>query len=175
MLTMYALLVLAVVALFVLFIAFKRDAALIAALEAAGAVAAAGFAAFAAMGSMRAAAESSAAAKRSREAMAWTTRPRVQPSLSKENGTVVGKVATGDGRAAIDVTVVWILSDAAPVTERIHRLDPGTAVDIKVPEGVELSTVWIEYWDDGRAGQWRDTWQVEPEGGLALTHSELVD
>jgi type IV secretory pathway TrbL component len=172
---MYALLMLALVALFVVFITFRGNAALIAALEAAGTVAAAGFAAIAAMGAMRAAAESSAAAKRSREAMAWTVRPRVQPSLSQDNGAVLGTVASGDGRSAVDVTVVWIASDGDPVTQRIARLDAGSTVDVMVPEAATLNTVWIEYWDDGRAGHWRDTWEAKPEAGLVLTHSELVD
>ena len=174
-LIVYALVVIGLAALFTVFIAFRRDAALIAALEAAGTVAAAGFAAIAATGAMRAAAESSASAKRSREAMAWTVRPRVQPSVSRQNGAVVGKVASGEGRAAVDVTAVWMPSDGDPVTQRIARLDPGTAADASLPGDVELGTVWIEYWDDARAGQWRDTWQPQPDGGFALTHSELVD
>ena len=40
----------------------------------------------------------------------------------------------------------------------------------------QLSSVWIEYWDDGRTGQWRDTWQAEPDRSrFTLTHSDLVD
>jgi hypothetical protein len=174
-LILYALVAIGLVTLFVVFIAFRGNSALIAALEAAGTVAAAGFAAIAAMGAMRAAAESSAAAKRSREAMAWTVRPRVQPSISQVNGATVGRVAGGDGRSAVDVTAVWMLNDADPVTERIARLDPGSGMDVALPENAEPHTVWIEYWDDGHAGKWRDTWQPQPEGGFGLTHSELVD
>lgn len=176
----YALVVLGLVALFVVFIAFRRDAALIAALEAAGAVAAAGFAAIAAMGAMRAAAESSASAKRSREAFARTVRPRVQPSISQQNGTVLATVEPGDGHPAVDVTAVWVLADRAPITDQTPRLDQPLPVALEVPEGTniwdKLETVWIEYSDDARTGQWRDTWQAISEGKrFALTHSELVD
>jgi hypothetical protein len=102
-LIVYALTVLglvALVALVAVFIGFKSDTALVGALEAAGAVSAAGFAALAVLGSMRAAAESNATAKRSREALARTMRPRIHRSLSRENGTVLGKVQCSAARAA---------------------------------------------------------------------------
>lgn len=179
----YALVTLAVVVLFALFIGFKRDAALIGALSAAGAVAAAGFAALAAMGSMRAANESSATARRSQEALARTMRPRIHPSASLENRAVLGKVHRGEGRAAVDVTVVWVLTNHDTVTDRTVRLDTAFAVDLGLPETAnvweEISMVWIEYWDDNHVGHWRDTWQVgtEPEsrGTFVQTHSQLVD
>jgi len=175
----YLLVTLGLVVLFAVFIAFRNNAALIAALEAAGAVAAAAFAAIAAMGAMRAAAESSAAARRSREAVARTMRPRVQPSIRQENGLVLGTVESGEGRPAIDVTVVWVMADRGAITEQTARLEDGLSVDLEVPEGAnvwdQLSTVWIEYEDDGRTGQWRDTWQAEANGRFSLTHSELVD
>jgi hypothetical protein len=176
---LYALMALGLVALFVVFIVFRRNAALIAALEAAGAVAAAGFAAVAATASMRAAAESSASARRSREAVARTMQPRLRPSVSHENGTVLGKLDQGAGRAAVDVTVVWIFSERGPVTHQTARLETGHGVDLEVPEGAnvwdELSTVWFEYWDDSHAGHWRDTWRVDGPERFVLTHSELVD
>jgi hypothetical protein len=178
-LIVYALTALGLVALFVVFIAFRRDAALIAALESAGAVTAAGFAAVAAMGSMRAAAESSASARRSREAVARTMQPRLQPSVSHENGTVLGKLDRGAGRAAVDVVVVWIFSGRGSITGQTALLETSHAVDLEVPEGEnvwdELNTVWFEYWDDSHAGHWRDTWRVDGPERFVLTHSELVD
>jgi hypothetical protein len=179
-LIIYALIALGLVALFVAFIAFRRNAALIAALEAAGTVAAAGFAAVAATGSMRAAAESSASARRSREVVARTMQPRLRPGVSQENGTVLGKLDRGTGgRAAVDVTVVWIFRERGPVTGQTARLETSHAVDLEVPEGAnvwnELNTVWCEYWDDSHAGHWRDTWRVEGPETFVLTHSDLVD
>src|SRR5689334_8602822 len=105
------LMVLGVVALFVVFIGFKDDAALVAALSAAGTVLAAGFAAIAAMGSMRAAAESSATARRAREAFARSVRPRLQPGLVRADGVLRGDLRCGPERAALDLTVVWMTAD----------------------------------------------------------------
>jgi hypothetical protein len=190
----YALVTLALVAIFAVLIGFKRDTALVGALEAAGTVAAAGFAAVAAMGSMRAAAESSATARRSREALARTMRPQIRPSLQVGNGTVHGSVQCGADRGAVDVTVVWMLSNRDPITERAARLEPSRpdlppgsditlAVDLQLPETAnvwnEIDMVWIEFWDDNRVGHWQDTWRVGAEphtGGMfLLTDSRLAD
>jgi hypothetical protein len=190
----YALVTLVVAALFAVFIGFKGDAALVGALSAAGTVAAAGFAALAAMGSMRAAADSSATAKRSREALARTMRPRIHPSVSRENGRMLGKVQCGEGRGAVDVTVAWRLTNSDTVTDRIARLEPrrpdlppgsdvAFAVDLKIPETAnvwkEISMVWIEYWDDSHVGHWQDTWRVDTEahgqGMFLQLDSQLVD
>jgi hypothetical protein len=177
-LIIYTLLAAGLVALFIVFIGVRRDTALVGALEAAGTVAAAGFAALAAVGSMRAAAESSATAKRSREALARTMRPRVHPTVSRENGTVLGKVQCGAGRGAVDVTVAWLLTDRDTVTGQAARLEPwhqdlppgpdsAIAVDLQLPQTAvvsdEIRLVWIDYWDDDRVGHWRDTWELGTE------------
>lgn len=188
----YVLVILAMVALFAVLIGFRRDTALVGALEAAGTVSAAGFAALAAMGSMRAAAESSVTARRSREALARTMRPQLRPEVHIENGTVFGRVRCGEGRGALEVTVVWLLSDRDPITEHTARLEPWRpdlppgsditlAVDLQLPETAnvwdELDMVWINYWDDNRAGHWQDTWRIGTEphsrGMLLLTDSRL--
>ena len=200
----YAVVILGTVALFAVFIAFRHNAALISALSAAGAVAAAGFAALAATGSMRAAAESSNTARRSREALARTVRPRVYPVVSQREETLLGLVRT-EGHAAIDVMVVWIGTQGNSVTGRTARLEPlrpdqppspanELAVELTV-DGVNavdaavvgaaaadphdrLTMVWLEYWDDNRMGHWRDTWQWgtgHQSDTLIQTDSELVD
>lgn len=166
------------VALFVLIIGFRNDTALVGALTAAGTVAAAAFAAFAAMGSVRAAAESSAAARRSRETLARTMRPQILPSVSREGGQLLGRVQCGADRGAVEVNVAWILKNGSHVTDRSPRLE---AWRVNVPNGAEssmtsdlglpdsvnesevISMVWIEYWDDRRLGHWRDTWQIDTE------------
>ncbi|HEV2778389.1 MAG TPA: hypothetical protein VGX25_03220 [Actinophytocola sp.] len=188
-LIVYALTVGGLAALFAVFIGFKKDTALVGALEAAGAVSATGFAALAALGSMRAAAESSATARRSRAALARTMRPRIHPGVSREDG----RVQCGAGRGAIDVTVVWLLTDRDPATAQAARLEPwrpdlppgsdlALAVDLELPETATVQDgirmVWIEYWDDTRVGHWRDTWQVGTEppdrGTFLLTDSRLA-
>jgi hypothetical protein len=169
-LLVYGLTVVTVVGLFAVFIGFRDDAALVSALSAAGTVLAAGFAAIAAIGSMRSAAESSTAARRTREAFARTVRPRLQPAVARDGGTLHGRLECGAERAAIDVMVVWMLADSDAVTDRVARIEPGAAftVDLKIPDtssaldGVEM--VWIEYWDDGRVGQWQETWRPDAEG-----------
>jgi hypothetical protein len=167
-------------ALFAVFIGFKRDAALIAALEAAGTVAAASFAATAAFGSMRAAAESSATARKSREALARTARPHLRPTITtQENGTIFGTIRSGETRAAVDITVVWTLTDQDPVVGQTAHLEPGRTLDLPLPETAnpasEITMVWIEYADPDYIGQWRDTWEPDAHGTLALTSSQLVD
>jgi hypothetical protein len=173
-LILYALVAIGLVALFVVFITFRGNSALIAALEAAGTVAAAAFAAIAATAAMRAAAESSATARRSREALARAMRPWIEPSTHRENGAVVGRLRC-EGRTAVDVTAVWVLTDGEPVTDRFARLAQGSTTEAKLPEDAKLTAVWIEYWDDGHAGHWRDTWQPDAEQRLELGHSDLVD
>jgi hypothetical protein len=165
----------ATAALFAVLIVFRADAALVAALSAAGTVAAAGFAAVASLGSMRAAAESSATARRARQSLAQSMRPRVRPSVERVGGTVRGTVRCAGARIAVDVTVTWILADGDTVVERIARLVPDQAeglsdsgealtADLALPDTADLRTaismVWIEYGDDGRVGQWQDTWEV---------------
>ena len=181
----YGLVILAVAVLFTVFIGFKKDSSLVGALEAAGTVTAAGFAALAALGSMRAAAQSNATARRSREALAQTMRPRIVPILSRENGKVLGTLRCGEGRGALDVTVVWILADRDEVTDRVAHLEPSAdfVLDLNLPESAnlpeELTMVWVEYWDDSRVGHWQDVWQIgtEPidQGRLHQTDSRLVD
>lgn len=182
------------VILFVLFIAFREDAALVSALSAAGTVAAGVFAAIAAMGSMRAAAESSASARRAREGVARAAKPRVQPSLTRDDGALIGTVTCGDGPAAIDVFAVWVLTNRGTVSDKLAHLEPqrpdtppgaavASAVNLGIPDTAdaakEITMVWIEYWDEGRVGLWRDSWKVgtEPpnEGLLLLTDSRLAD
>jgi hypothetical protein len=163
-----------IAALFVVFIGFKRDAALVAALEAAGTVAAASFAAMAAFGSMRAAAESSATARKSREAVARTARPQLHPTVTHDNGTSFGTIRSGETRAAADVTVVWTLTDHDPVVGQTAHLEPRRTLDLPLP-ATEITMVWIEYADRDHIGQWRDTWEPDAHGTLALTNSQLVD
>ncbi|HSK98151.1 MAG TPA: hypothetical protein VK891_16110 [Euzebyales bacterium] len=112
------------VVLFAVFIWFRNDAALVGALSAAGTVVAGGFAAIAALSSMRAAAESSASAKRSREAFARSVRPRIQPDVRRDGDRLLGAVQCGEGHAAVDVTVAWILSDRETVVDQVARLEP---------------------------------------------------
>lgn len=190
----YALVTIAVVVLFAFFIGFRRDVALVGALSAAGTVLAAGFAAMAALGSMRAAAESSVTANRSREALARTMRPTVRPDIGRQDGEVLGTVRCGEGRGALDVTVAWLKADGETVTGRTARLEPSRpdlpsgsdtalAVDLELPESAtgwdETTMVWIEYWDDSHVGHWQDTWQVGTEPGSKETYvqtdSQLVD
>jgi hypothetical protein len=176
-----ALIALGTAALFALFIVFRSDATLIAALSAAGTVAAAGFAAVAAVGAMRAAAESGEAARRAREAVARTAQPRVHPSIERVDGKVLGKVQSGAGRDAIDVTVVW-MQGGENISKQTARLsDVPFAVDLALPETADpweaISMLWVEYWDDSRVGHWQDTWQVDATPGQArfvLTDSRLV-
>lgn len=167
-----------IAALFAAFIGFKRDAALVAALEAAGTVSAAGFAAIAAFGAMRAAAESSATARKSREAFARTARPQLHPTIARENGTVLGRVHTGETRAAADLTAVWTLTDHDPVVGQVAHLEPRQTFDLPLPETTtpaDITMVWLEYSDPDQIGQWRDSWQPNPHGTLTLTDSQLVD
>lgn len=187
----YGLTLLALVVVFGLFIGFRDNGALVGALEAAGTVAAAGFAAVAALGSMRAAAESGATARRARESQARSVRPRVYPTITRADGHTFGVVRCGTGQPAVDVFAVWSRPDHGPVTSRAARLElvradippdvvTESTVDLEAPESADpreaVSLVWIEYWDGGRIGQWRDTWEVAPDSGtLVLTDSDLVD
>ncbi|HEX6685820.1 MAG TPA: hypothetical protein VF062_23795 [Candidatus Limnocylindrales bacterium] len=172
-----AFMVAAAVVLFVLFIGFRHDTALVGALSAAGTVVATGFAAVAAMGSMRAAAESSATARRSHEAMARTVQPRVAPGLRAADG--VGEVRCTGSRPAIDVTVAWIPVDGTAVPAKVALLEPDgkdvLASDLPGP----IRMVWIDYWDDRRVGHWQDTWEAETEKGATQpfrrTDSRLLD
>lgn len=161
------------------------------ALSAAGTVAAGWFAAVAALGSMRAAAESSATARRSRESLAHSVRPRVYPTVRRAEGRVFGVVRCAEGQPAVDVMAVWSRVDREVVTSRAFRLEPWRAdlppgvvaestVDLDLPESADLreavNLVWIEYWDSGRVAQWRDSWEVAPDSGaLIQSDSELVD
>jgi hypothetical protein len=174
---------LGLVGLCAVFIAFRSDTALIGALSAAGTVAAAAFAAVAAAGSMRAAAESSETARRAREVAARTAQPRVHPSVAREAGKALGKVQSGAGRDAIDVTAVWVMNGDNHSDQTARLTEVPFAVDLQLPETAdpleEISMVWIEYWDENRVGHWRDTWQVDTanagQARLVLSHSELVD
>jgi hypothetical protein len=180
----YALSVLGVLALFAVFILFRDDAALISALSAAGAVAAAVFAAVAAFGSVRAADESSAAAKRAHEAVARNAQPRLRPSFSLAGGKLLGTVSCGSHRGAADVMVAWMLENSGPVTEQRAAFEAGTGltVELHLPATAdlqrELKLVWIDYWDEGRTGHWRDTWRIgtEPphQSALVLSESQLI-
>ena len=181
----YALVVAATAVLFVVIVAVRHHTALVSALSAAGTVAAAGFAALAALGSMRAAADSSATARRAREALARSARPRVRPGVRADGGTLVGDVRVEGQAAAEVVTVVWTFADRGPVTAQADRLEPGAVpglvVDLGLPEDADVASavtiVWIEYRDAGHLGQWRDTWQVAPggQGAFRLTNSQLAD
>ncbi|MGN9908447.1 hypothetical protein ACTMTJ_12955 [Phytohabitans sp. LJ34] len=118
-------------------------------------------------------------------------RPRVYPTLTRVDGRVFGAVRCGTGQPAVDVFAVWSRPDRGPVTSRAARLESvrsdippdvvtESTVDLDVPESADpreaVSLVWIEYWDGGRVGQWRDTWEVAPDSGtLVLTDSDLVD
>lgn len=179
----YGLIGLGVVVLFVVFIGFKDDAALVAALSAAGTVLAAGFAAIAAMGSMRAAAESSATARQAREAFARSVRPRLQPIVVREDGALRGELRCGPDRAAIDLTVVWMRAGHETLSEQFARIEPGATVtvDLGLPDTAaasDVEMVWVEYWDDGRAAQWQDTWRPDATRGadaFVQSDSRLVD
>jgi hypothetical protein len=181
---MYALATLGVIALFAVFVAFRKDAALISALSAAGAVAAAVFAAIAAWGSVRAADESSAAAKRAYEAVARNAQPRLLPSFSVEDGKLLGTVSCGSNRGAADITAVWILGNGDPITEQRAMFEAGTgfSVDLGLPATAdlrqEIRLVWIDYWDEARTGHWHDTWELGTEAphqsALVLSESRLV-
>ncbi|NUT34622.1 MAG: hypothetical protein HOV79_16280 [Hamadaea sp.] len=173
-----ALFVLAAGTVFAVFITFRDDAALIGALSAAGTVLAAAFAAVAAYGSVKAAAQSSASAQRAREGVARSIRPTITPSVYAQDGILFGKVES-TGLAGVDITVSWALHNGAPVTMHIPRLVPGTpeTVSLAVPDtdgAAEIATVWIEFWDDSRVAQWRDSWAYE-RGRLVLADSRLVD
>ena len=143
---------------------------------------------------MRAAAESSATAKRAREAVARSVRPQLQPSVVREDGKLLGKVQCGEGRSAIDVTVAWMLANDETITDQVARLEPSRAdrpadtanslvVDLNLPDATNewegIKMVWIEYWDASRVGHWQDTWLLgtEPhdQGRLQQTESRLVD
>ena len=177
----YALVVGATVVLFAVIVAVRHDTALVGALSAAGTVAAGVFAALAALGSMRAAADSSATARRSREALARTTRPQLRPAVRAEGGALVGEVRV-EGQAAADgVTVVWALADRRPVTVQADRIEAGAdplITDLGLPEDADLASavtmVWLEYRDAAHLGQWRDTWQVAA-GAFRRTSSQLED
>ena len=139
----YLLIVAATATLFVVIIAVREHTALVSALSAAGTVAAGVFAALAALGSMRAAADSSATARRSREALARTARPQVRPEVRADGGTLLGEVRV-EGQAAVGVTVVWMLVDRDTATVRADRVepgpDPGLAVDLGLPPDADLSS-----------------------------------
>ena len=156
----YLLIVAATATLFVVIIAVREHTALVSALSAAGTVAAGVFAALAALGSMRAAADSSATARRSREALARTAKPQVRPGVRADGGTLLGAVRA----------------------DRVEPgPDPGLAVDLGLPPDADLSSavklVWLEYRDAGHLGQWQDTWEVAPsaQGTFRLTDSYLAD
>jgi hypothetical protein len=180
----YAAVTAATVALFVVIVAVRENTALVEALSAAGTVAAGVFAALAALGSMRAAADSSATARRSREALARTAQPAVRPEVRADGGTLVGEVLV-EGQAAVAVTVVWMLVGREPATARADRIDPGVAggltVDLRLPPDAELAStlrmVWLEYRDAGRIGHWQDTWEItpDPRSPLRLADSSLAD
>jgi hypothetical protein len=180
----YALVVAATAALFVVIVAVREHTALVSALSAAGTVAAGVFAALAALGSMRAAADSSATARRSQESLARTARPQVRPAVRADGGTLIGDVRVA-GQAAVDVTAVWMLVERAPATVRTDRIEPGQApgltVDLELPPDTDVASavrmVWIEYHDAGHLGQWQDTWEVAPgtPGTFRLTDSQLAD
>jgi hypothetical protein len=192
-LVVYALVGAATVVLFVVIVAVREDTALVGALSAAGTVAAGVFAALAAMGSMRAAADSSATARRSREALARSVRPRVRPAVRASNGTLLGEVRVDGTQAASDVMAVWLLTGGGGTrTERAAYLEPpvagvapgpGLTVDLGLPEDADVAAsvemVWLEYWDAGHTGQWRDTWKVGTDpgdrGSFHQQDSELVD
>lgn len=174
---MSALVALGLVALFGVFIAVRDDTALISALSAAGTVAAGVFAAVAAFGSLRAAAASNASAERAREAMVRSVRPNVEPSVSAVDTTLIGTL-TCTGYAAIDITVVWTLTDGEVITETVARLAPGEdPLTSTLPQPVEM--VWLSFTDEGRVGKWQDTWQMGQEphnlGRLTLIESRLAD
>jgi hypothetical protein len=175
------LIVVGLVVLFVMFIGFREDADLVAALEAAGTVAAAGFAAVAGVAAMRAANESSATARRARETLARSARPRISLRVEVAGDRLHGLVRCADGPAAVDATVAWLRADGETVTGQAARLAPGDGgmvVDLG-PAGTAsavaaVEMVWMEYWDDSRVGRWQDTWRVEA-GRLQQTDSQLVD
>jgi hypothetical protein len=179
----YVLVVAATVALFAVIVAVREHAALVSALSAAGTVAAGVFAALAALGSMRAAAESSATARQSREALARTAQPQVRPDVRADGGTLLGEVRAA-GQAAVDVTAVWMLAERSPATVRADRLDPGAdpglTVDLELPPDADLAStvkmVWIEYHDAGHLGHWQDTWELAAgaQGTFRLIDSDLV-
>lgn len=179
----YALAVLGVITLFAAFILFRNDAALISALNSAGAVAAAVFAAVAAFGSVRAADESSAAARRAHEAVARNAQPRLLPSFSIEGENVLGTVSCGSNRGAADVMIVWVVENAEMITQQWATFEAGTGftVDLNLPLADlqrDFRYVWIDYWDEGRTGHWRDTWrlgtQAPHQSALVLSESQLA-
>lgn len=165
---LYALSAIAIAALFGLFVTFRNDAALIGALSAAGTVAATGFAAIAALASVRAASESSAAAQRAREASARAGRPSLRVRTETTDGTLQGVVECGKDRGAVDVTIVWTLTNDETLVFQHAHLAAGAIVTNVL--GAEASTCWVEYWDESRAGRWRDTWQGQP---LTLADSAM--
>jgi hypothetical protein len=167
-LSLYAAVAATLVILFAVFIAFRHDTALIGALSAAGTVAAGGFAALAAVGSMRAAAESGAAARRTREALARSAQPTVIAEITATEAVV----RCAGAQTAADVMAVWILADGESLTERAAQLDPGAQLAVTLPKDSVLSVVWVEYHDTARIGQWRDTWNFT-DGLLSRTESSL--
>lgn len=177
------LVVVGLVVLFVVFIAFRDDAALIAALEAAGTVAAAGFAAVAGVAAMRAANESSATARRAREAQARTARPRLSPRVTVDGDRLIGVLTVQPGPAALDVTVAWLRTDGETITTEVAEIAPGadgvTADLGPAPTGpgepaAAMKMIWLEYSDDNGVGQWHDTWQVVSDR-LTRSTADLVD
>ena len=180
----YVLVVAATVAMFVVFVTVREHTALVGALSAAGTVAAGVFAALAALGSMRAAAESSATARRSREALARTAQPSVRPEVRADGGKLLGEVRV-EGKAAVGLTIVWMLIDRETATARADRIEPGAdgglTVDLGLPPDADLAStvrlVWLEYRDANRIGLWRDTWEIAPNATspFRLAASTLED
>ena len=119
---------------------------------------------------MRAAAESSAAARRTHEAVARSAQPSIAVTITGPDGVV-----TCRGRAATDVMAVWVFEGHDTVTGQAARLEPGETVTVAVSEGVPLTMVWIEYWDSDHVGHWHDTWTPSDSGTLARTDSSLRD
>ena len=180
----YVLVVTATVAMFVVFVAVREHTALVSALSAAGTVAAGVFAALAALGSMRAAAESSATARRSREALARTAQPSVRPEVRADGDELLGDVLV-EGKAAVGVTIAWLLVDREIATASADRIEPGATggltVDLGLPADADLAAtvrmIWLEYRDAGRLGLWRDTWEIAPnaQSPFRLASSTLQD
>lgn len=79
---------------------------------------------------------------------------------------------------------VWMLENGWPITEQRALFEAGTGftLDLQLPATADLQRaidyVWIDYWDEGRAGHWRDTWRVGTEAprqrALVLSETELI-
>jgi hypothetical protein len=124
---------------------------------------------------MRAAAESGAAARRSREAIARTARPRIQPGVREHDGMWLGELRCGAGRGATDLIVTWLLTEHEPAVGQAAELTPGGTFAVELPRpGDQVTMVWLEYWDDSHVARWHDTWEVRT-GMFHQTDSTLVD